>query len=114
MNGGLLPLLSEAQTAEALRRARNRRALPGGRRRRVGAEAIVRMAGEADGPALERISQLEGRRLPGGPSLVAEQGGEVLAAVSVAGGEPIADPFRHTSELVELLGRTLAQLREEG
>ena len=115
MNGGLIPLLSEAQTAEALRRARDRRPeLSAGRRRHNDIDAIVRMASDADGPALERLSQLEGRRLPAGPALVAEQGGAVVAAVSITGGEPIADPFRPTAELVELLGRALARLRDDG
>jgi hypothetical protein len=114
MNGGLLPLLSEAQTAEALRRASDRRQLRTAQgRRHADLGAIVRMAGAADSAALERLSQLEGRRLPAGPALVAEHDGEVLAAVGLAGGEPIADPFRPTAELVELLGRALAHLREQ-
>ena len=113
MNAGLIPLLSEAQTAEALRRARYRR-IPARDGRPAEVDAIVRIACETDGPALERLAQLEGRRLPVGPVLVAVQDGEVLAAVSVAGGEPIADPFRHTAALVDLLGRALAHLREEG
>jgi len=72
------------------------------------------MASEVDGPAIERLSQLEGRRLPAGPVLVAEQHGEVRAAVSIAGGAPIADPIHPTAGLVELLGRSLAHLREDG
>jgi hypothetical protein len=115
MNGGLLPLLSEAQTAEALRRASDRRQTRTARgHRQADVDAIVRPADEADGAALERLSQLEGRRLPAGPTLVAERGGEVLAAVAITGGKPIADPFRPTAELVELLGRALAHLRDDG
>ena len=99
MNGGLLPLLSEAQTAEALRRASDRRQTRAAQgRRHADVDAIVRTADEADKAALERLSQLEGRRLPAGPTLVAE----------------IADPFRPTAELVELLGRALAHLRDDG
>src|SRR4051794_25517968 len=113
MNGGLIPLLSEAQTTEALRRASTRRQTRAARHRRhADIDAIVRLAGEADRAALERLSQLEGRRLPAGPALVAERDGEVVAAVAVAGGEPIADPFRPTADLVDLLGRALAHLRE--
>src|SRR4051812_1630227 len=109
MNGGLIPLLSEAQTAEALRRASARRQTRRARHRRhADVDAVVRLAGEADRPALERLSQLEGGRLSAGPVLVAERDGEMMAAVSVAGGEPIADPFRPTAEMVELLGRALA------
>ena len=115
MNGGLIALLSEAQTAEVLRQAgarRQTRRVP--RRRHGDIDAIVRMAAASDGPALERLSQLEGRRLTPGPVLVAEQHDEVLAAVSIAGGAPIADPFRPTAGLVELLGRSLAHLHEDG
>src|SRR6476659_2336210 len=115
MNGGLIPLLSEAKTAEALRQACARRQTRRARRPRdADVDAIVRMAAAADGPALERLSQLEGRRLTAGPVLVAEQHGEVLAAVSTAGGAPIADPFHPTAGLVELLGRSLAHLHEDG
>ena len=115
MNGGLIPLLSEAKTAEALRQASARRQTQRARPRRdADVDAIVRMATASDGPALERLSQLEGRRLTPGPVLVAEQHGEVLAAVPIAGGAPIADPFHPTAGLVELLGRSLAHLHEDG
>ncbi len=35
--------------------------------------------------------------------MVAEVGGEVLAALPARGGQAIADPFRPTAELVEML-----------
>ena len=114
MNGGLIILLSEAKTAETLRRANARRSSSATREHHRPHDAIVRLAGDADAPAIERLAQLEGRRLPPGPALVAEQDGEVLAALSLHGGGPIADPFRPTAELAEQLGRALAHLRAEG
>jgi hypothetical protein len=75
-------------------------------------EAVtVRLAREADAGALARLSQLEGRRVPAGPTLVAEVGGVVRAARSLASGASIADPFRPTAHLTELLALRAAHLR---
>jgi hypothetical protein len=62
----------------------------------------IRRATGADGPALERLAQLEGRPTPAGPALVAEVGRRVLAARSLDG-VTLAHPFHPTSELVSLL-----------
>ena len=53
--------------------------------------------------ALARLAQLDGAPRPVGAVLVAELDGEIVAAVPVEGGRAIADPFRPTAELVELL-----------
>ncbi len=45
--------------------------------------------------------------------LVAETGGEIVAAVPVAGGRAIADPFRRTAALVEILELRASQLRKQ-
>lgn len=111
MDGGLNILLAEAKVTEALRRADARRPSSATKGRTRARDAVVRLAGDADGPAIERISQLEGRRLPPGPALVAEHTGAVLAALSIAGGEAIADPFRPTAVAVDLLLRSRAELR---
>jgi hypothetical protein len=70
-------------------------------------ELVIRPAGEHDAGAIERLTQLEGRRLDG-RMLVAEVGGEIRAAVSIGSGAVLADPFRRTAELVELLERSRA------
>jgi hypothetical protein len=44
--------------------------------------------------------------------LIAEVDGEPRAAIHVASGETIADPFRPSTELVELLRLRAARLRE--
>ena len=113
MNGGLNILLTEAQTAEILRQASTRRMRSVNSPPRP-AKAVVRIASEADDAAIERLAQLEGRGLAPGRALVAERDGEVLAAVALDGGAPIADPFRPSAELVELLGRALAHLHGDG
>jgi hypothetical protein len=112
MNSNLHLLHSKAQIEAMLQRAQaHRPALLG--RRQPRRELIVRLAGEADRADLERLAQLEGRALRSGATLLAERRGEVLAAVSIASGEAIADPFRPTADLVELLLRSRARLRGE-
>ena len=63
----------------------------------------IRLAGAADMPALRRVAERDSRLLPHGELLVAEAQGEVQAALSVQTGEFVADPFRPTAAMVELL-----------
>jgi hypothetical protein len=64
----------------------------------------LRLTKAADGPALQRLAELESRRFPPpGPHLVAVTEGRVDAAISLSTGEVIADPFRRTAELCDLL-----------
>jgi hypothetical protein len=63
----------------------------------------LRLADAADGAALDRLAQRDCRLLPPGPHLLAEREGRIEAAVSLASGELIADPFRRTAELCDLL-----------
>jgi hypothetical protein len=64
----------------------------------------IRFAYPDDATALRRLASLDSKLLPSGQLLIAEVAGEVWAAVSVTGeGQAIADPFRHTAELVSLL-----------
>lgn len=64
----------------------------------------IRFAYPDDHAALRRLAALDSSPMLSGRVLVAEIGGELWAAVSLAG-EPrvIADPFHHTAELVALL-----------
>jgi hypothetical protein len=63
----------------------------------------IRRSRAADRRALERLAQLDSRRLAAGELLVAEVDGELRAALPLGGGAPIADPFRPTAPLVSLL-----------
>lgn len=56
-----------------------------------------------DERALTRLGQLDSARVPPAPLLLALKGGELRAAISLATGTAIADPFAHTAQLVELL-----------
>ena len=48
---------------------------------------------------------------PPGPHLVAERGGRIEAAISLATGVLVADPFLRTAELCELLRCHAGQVR---
>ena len=63
----------------------------------------IRLATACDIPALRRLADRDSRLLPGGDLLVAEEAGEMRAALSLDTGESVADPFHPTAPLVELL-----------
>lgn len=64
----------------------------------------IRFAYPDDAASLRRLAALDSKALPPGPMLVAEVTGELWAAVSITGeARAIADPFRHTAELVAVL-----------
>jgi hypothetical protein len=71
----------------------------------------IRQLGGDDLAAVERLAQLDSQRLPEGPLLGAEIEGRLLAAISLASGESVADPFSRTAELRALLELRAAQLR---
>ncbi len=66
-------------------------------------DLTIRRAEPRDAGALARLAALDSSHAPVGDVLMAEVGDELRAALSVASGEIIADPFRRTAELVDLL-----------
>ena len=68
----------------------------------------IRHALAADRAALERLAGLDSADVLTGEVLIAEVHGEARAAIEIAGGATVADPFRRTAHLVELL-RSRAQ-----
>jgi hypothetical protein len=64
---------------------------------------IIRPATGSDGAALDRLAALDSARLPSGDLIVAESDGALVAAHAPRSGVTIADPFRHTAGVVELL-----------
>jgi hypothetical protein len=62
---------------------------------------VIRAARGSDGAALENLARMDSQRPPVGDILLAEQDGEIVAAL--AGDRAIADPFRPTADLVALL-----------
>ena len=71
---------------------------------------LLRRAVPQDGAVLRRLARLDSTRLPDGELLVAEIDGLIVAAVPFDGRRAIADPFRPTAELVELLRMRLRLL----
>jgi len=70
----------------------------------------IRRVTPDDWQAVERLSQLEGRRFDHGAALLAEVGERVLAVRSLDDGATVADPFSPTAELVRLLEARARQL----
>jgi hypothetical protein len=110
---------SEVRTKEQLRQAeltRLRKRAAGSRYAASGWETrstlVIRVARSDDEEAIHRLAQLDGRRLDGSHLLVAELDGQVLAALPLRGGEPVADPFEPTAHLVEMLKVRAGQLRD--
>jgi hypothetical protein len=64
---------------------------------------IIRPAIGSDGAAISRLAALDSARVPSGELLVAESDGALVAAHAPGSGATIADPFRHTAEVVDLL-----------
>jgi hypothetical protein len=133
MNSHLITYIATAHTDELLRQAEKartvsrqrdgrrpsiaavvRRAMAGVRRptsagqpaersRSAGRDVTIRLAAPADDPALDRLAQLDSSSVPPPPFLIAEEDGEVRAALSLLSADAIADPFHSTAALVELL-----------
>ncbi len=70
----------------------------------------IRYAFPDDDRPLERLATLDSAAAPPGPVLVAEVDGELRAALSLATGETIADPFHPSTALIELLQARAQQL----
>jgi hypothetical protein len=86
------------------RRFRRRRANPS-------ADLAIRLAGARDTATLRDLERLDGRPLAAGARLVAELGGIPVAAIAVADGSVVADPFERTGAVVDLLRVRARQLR---
>ena len=71
----------------------------------------IRRAHEADARALARLAALDSSSPPTGDSLIAEVGGELWAALEIGSGAAIADPFRPSGDLVELLRFRVDRMR---
>ena len=102
--------LSGALAAER-ERALREKARTAWKRRQTGALQI-RAAADADAPALLRLARLDSQgRPPAGRIIVAEDGGELVAAMSVDDGATIANPFRATAPVVAMLRLRAEQVR---
>jgi hypothetical protein len=72
---------------------------------------VIRRAAEADQPSLAKLAALDSARPLRGETLVALVDGEPWAALSLADGRIVADPFRRSASAVELLRVRARHLR---
>ena len=73
----------------------------------------IRVATAADQAAVRRLAVLDSAFPPKGEVLLAEAGTELWAAVAVDTGHAVADPFRPSGDLVELLRFRAERARRE-
>jgi drug/metabolite transporter (DMT)-like permease len=73
-------------------------------------DLTLRLSAPDDALALGRLAQLDSTLYDGSRMLVADIGGDLVAAVPLDGGAPIADPFRRSGEFVAMLLLRLEQL----
>jgi hypothetical protein len=69
--------------------------------------------GRSSAARAPHVAQLAESPLPSGRALVAEVDGELWAALPLATGKMLVDPFRPASEVQQLLSLRAAQLRHE-
>jgi hypothetical protein len=72
----------------------------------------LRLSRVGDDPALDDLAVLAEQPLPIGRFVVALVDGRLVAALPLAGGRALADPFVRTAHLLPLLELRAAQLRE--
>jgi hypothetical protein len=63
----------------------------------------IRRATSVDAVAIARLAELDSAAPPAGDLLLGEVGDELWAAIEVGSGAAIADPFRPSGDVVELL-----------
>lgn len=71
----------------------------------------MRLATPADDAAIERLAQLDSSQVPAGPILIGTLDGVPSAAIGITSGHVVADPFRPTAALVDLLRLRAEHLR---
>jgi hypothetical protein len=74
-------------------------------------ELELRLCSVSDDQAVADLAMLSGRPVPAGRLVVAVVDGRLVAALPLGGGQPLADPFERTEQLVRLLELRAAQLR---
>jgi hypothetical protein len=107
-------MLSYSSLSRALADERERKLSENARaawHRRQRGELQIRAATDADMPALVRLARLDSSRPPVGIIIVAEESGEITAALAAEDGATIADPFRATAPVVAMLRLRAEQLK---
>ncbi len=71
----------------------------------------IRHSRDEDRTAVLRLAQLDDRPVPEGQKLLAFVNGELAAARPLSKGTAVADPFRRTKEILEMLDLRAKQER---
>lgn len=113
------PFLSREIASEHIRDLREASARSGrnrGGKSPVEGQAVIpvriRHFAERDIDAIRRLAALDSKPVPTGGVLVAEEAGELVAALPLDGRPALADPFKPTAHVVALLQQRARQLRE--
>ena len=64
--------------------------------------------------AVGAVAALDSARAPGGEVLAGELNGEIVAVITIRDGHVVANPFRATAAVVDLLRRRRATLLARG
>jgi hypothetical protein len=80
------------------------------RPRRVDTNVTIRLGAPRHEHRLAKLAELDSSRTPAQPVLLAEVDGQLAAAISLSDGTIVADPFRPTADVVDLLRVRAAQL----
>ena len=76
-------------------------------------DLTIRRAAASDESAVRRLAALDSAFPPTGDVLLAEVGDELWAALSLDTGHAVADPFRRSGDLVDLLRYRAERLTAE-
>ena len=108
----IMHLLAD-EHVEGLRRDARRATAPQRQPRVDGADIELRLCRADDDPALAALGALAEQPVPSGRLVLATVAGRIVAALPLAGGCAIRDPFVRTQHLVPLLELRAAQLRQK-
>ena len=72
----------------------------------------IRLAQSEDASRLANLAELDERRPPTLPALVAEVGDAIVAVMPLEGGPVVSNPWQDTRDAVELLEVRSTQLRQ--
>lgn len=110
MNPQMMILLARARQQE-LRDSAVKASRAASAREPRWASVAVRLATAADRTVLERLADLDSASAPTGHALIGSISDRPVAALSLADGRVLADPFTPTCDVVELLRLRARQLR---
>jgi hypothetical protein len=114
MHSTLTAIAADAHLADLHRLAERNRSVPADIDEIKAPSLELRGASVDDGRALRRLAALDDARELSRPALIALLDGQPVAALSLADGRVVANPFVHTAEAVALLRLRAAQLAGAG